>query len=111
MAVATDDSPADGGNAAYSPNPALLVALMEFVGALWAMPIVQRIAIEAPTDHFAVWILLREGSRSDEERVFMLERQFRSRIGHESLPIDIHVFALNEVKESALPPAKVIFER
>jgi hypothetical protein len=90
---------------AYLPT---LAPLLRLIAGIWAIPLVQRIGVAYAGGQADLWVLMREEARDDEDRIALLEREYRQA---ESAPVELHVAPLSEIDAELLPSMDLILER
>jgi hypothetical protein len=94
---------------APSVTPSTLRAFARLLGGIAAVPTVRRVSLAADDPAIDLWVLLRDADPADEERSFLLERDFFA-TGAE-LPLEIYVVPPAKVDERNLPSAETFLER
>jgi hypothetical protein len=85
-----------------------LAPLLRLIAGIWAIPLVQRIGVAYAGGQADLWVLMHQESRDDEDRIALLEREYRQA---ESAPFELHVAPLSEIDAELLPPMDLILER
>ena len=80
-------------------------AFARLFSAICPLTSVQKVTLSSGEGKLDLWVLLTR----DEDRIYLLEREYRQRAG--VFPLDLHVIPLTEVDERNLPPAEALFER
>lgn len=89
--------------------PATLRAFARLLGGIVSIRSVRRVSLSADDPAIDLWVLLQGANPADEERIFLLERDYFA-AGAE-LPLELHVVPLDKVDERNLPVAETLFER
>jgi hypothetical protein len=83
--------------------------LLRLLSSVASVESVQRIVISFETMRADVWMITAEEVLEDNERIFLLEREYRQVAG--AFPLDLHVVPSSEVNERMLPAGETIFAR
>src|SRR5687768_5820277 len=89
--------------------PTTIRAFARLLGGIVSIRSVRRVSLAADDPAVDLWVLLQEANPADEERVFLLERDYFA-AGAE-LPLELHVVPLEKVDARNLPPGETLFER
>ena len=84
-------------------------AFARLFSAICPLTSVQKVTLSSGEGKLDLWVLLTREAPEDEDRIYLLEREYRQRAG--VFPLDLHVIPLTEVDERNLPPAEALFER
>ncbi len=110
--AATEVGPEAGPPTNGDPGLAAIRAstpLLRLLSSVASVESVQRILISFETMRADVWVLTTSEDLDDNERIFLLEREYRREVG--AFPLDLHVVPLSEVDERVLRAGELIFAR
>jgi hypothetical protein len=97
------------GLAAQGAATEAIRAFARLFSAICRVPSVQRVLLSSGDGALDLWVLLRAEAPEDEERLYLLERDYRQAVG--AFPPELHVLALGEIAPRNLPTGDVLFER
>jgi hypothetical protein len=100
MAAVMEQLPSSVANLAF---------MMEFLGRLQHIPLVERIGLTRGVDLLHMWILFRTEEEWAMREAINAERDFLAASG--PIPIDFHLYPLDEVSLENLPEIMTVFER
>ena len=83
--------------------------LLQFVGALWEIDIVQRVSFSQSNETLLVWVWFKEERDEEIERAMFAECELRRTLGQPAL--DVRYMTLPKIDVHHLPPSRTIFER
>jgi hypothetical protein len=106
MAVRSSDMPR---TRSFTGGPDAIRAFARLFSAISSVESVKKIVIAGDETQVDVWILLRESVIADEERIYLLERDYRRAVG--AFPLELHVVPLDAVDERNIPPGETVLER
>lgn len=110
MAAASHQPRAPGIGVVPSPDELRsLSPIIRLVAGVWSLASVCKIGMSSDSRVLEIWVFMREENAEDEARIWDLERQYR--ISVEEQPFDLHVIALDQVEEGALPPVETLLDR
>lgn len=84
-------------------------SVMEFMGRLQRIPLVQRIGLTAGVDVLEMWILFRTEEQDAVREAIEAEDDFLLSTG--PIPMDFHFHPLDAISLGTLPEMTVVFER
>jgi hypothetical protein len=89
--------------------PDAIRAFARLFSAICSIGSVQKVGLSSDEAQIDLWVLMRESASADEERIYLLERDYRKTVG--AFPLELHVIPLDAIDERNLPPAETVFER
>jgi hypothetical protein len=81
----------------------------KLIDAVLSLPEVKRVAWATESDPYAVWVLLEHEDLDQHELIHELADSHGDQAG--SLPLQVHVVALDRVSEDTLPHTKMHLTR